>query len=292
VSDVDIAEHQIKWWLSRCDGEHSNCRTSSRETLPSLPTRLVEILGPKKVRLYVPGTLEANGQYVCLSHCWGKAVPIRTTSKTLQKFQHSGIPWEDLPKTFQHAITMTRRLGLTFIWIDTLCIIQDNLADWRHEGSRMAEIYSKSYITLAATYATQSTGGLYNNDFQRTEPLTHTTRSIYDRYEPLDLLVYEEFPVSSKGFINDDLSLLKRAWAFQERLLSPRIVHFADDMLYWECLGHSWSELDSRTVGLNANEAVSRHQSQALVCIGRKFSVKGQLTTENTTPNNAQIALV
>lgn len=59
----------------------------------------------------------------------------------------------DLPPLFQDAIIITRQLGLRYLWIDSLCIIQDSLRDWETEAAKMASIYQNSYVTISATDA-------------------------------------------------------------------------------------------------------------------------------------------
>lgn len=153
---------------------------------------------------------------------------------------------------------MTRRLGLKYLWIDSLCILQDSLEDWRHEGSSMAEIYSNSYITLAATNAMGSAGGFYRSMSSKRDPqhLSYTLKDSKDGRKPFEVLVWENFPIPKKNFVSGELPLLKRAWAYQERLLSPRTVHFADDMLYWECPSITTGETQGRITGLDGIEAV------------------------------------
>lgn len=108
-----------------------------------MPTRVIQILGFQNVRLY-----ESNGeiaQYLCLSHCWGDNEFLKTTTITVHR-NRTRIAWSTLPRTFQDAITFTRHLGFEFIWIDSLCIIQDDIEDWRTEGSKasiLRKIYSR-----------------------------------------------------------------------------------------------------------------------------------------------------
>jgi hypothetical protein len=128
----------IKRWLDVCNNTHSKCRAGSDGPPPLLPTRIIEIQGPKQVFLRTVNVDSESLQYTCLSRCWGGIVPLRTTSKILQTFQDTGIVWETLPRSFQDAVDMTERLGLRYIWIDSLCIIQDDIEDWRAEGSRMS----------------------------------------------------------------------------------------------------------------------------------------------------------
>ncbi|KAK6833331.1 heterokaryon incompatibility protein [Apiospora arundinis] len=111
------------------------------------------------VRLMVsePAT---SGKYAALSHCWGQSLRCKLTSANLED-RKVGIPWEELPRTFQDAIRYCLRLDIHYMWIDALCIIQDYPEDWQRESAKMAEIYGNSFITLAATAAACGDEGLF-----------------------------------------------------------------------------------------------------------------------------------
>ncbi|OCL12919.1 HET-domain-containing protein, partial [Glonium stellatum] len=157
--------------------------------------------------------------YACLSHCWGKNRPLVTTSETLA--QHKlGISYNKLPKTFQDAITFVCRMSIRYLWIDSLCIIQDDEEDWRRESALMADIYRNAVITLAASAATNSTDGLFSS--------------------------------ASAKYLGREVKCLKNCadnhgfYFFQERLLGPRVLHFGDLELLWECTEQSHCECGGR----------------------------------------------
>jgi hypothetical protein len=156
---------------------------------------------------------------------------LRTTKATFAHHQQA-ISWDNLPATFQHAISVTRCLGLEFIWIDSLCIIQDDAADWHHEGSKMASIYTNSYITLAASASENASEGLFP------APSDPKVQPAFERRRHADKAPYNIYvrPVQDHTkFIAGILPALQRAWIYQERSLSTRVVHFAGTELYWEC---------------------------------------------------------
>jgi hypothetical protein len=97
-------------------------------------------------------TIGQKGNYIALSHCWGSTNLIRTTTRTLSTHEE-GILITDLPKTFRDAISICRYLKVQFLWIDSLCIIQDDEQDWEREASRMADVYANAYLTIAASAA-------------------------------------------------------------------------------------------------------------------------------------------
>ena len=158
------------------------------------------------------------------------------------------IPIDDLPKTFRDAVRITRELGERFLWIDSLCIIQDYEEDWAREAAMMAEIYSHSYCTLAALSSNDSTEGCrlipniqdsigqfleFDSEDRRFGP--YRIRIFQD--EPREW--HEEYgddPYRRVGYGNSHNPLRSRAWTLQERELSRRSVHFGKDQLLWECL--------------------------------------------------------
>ncbi len=98
--------------------------------------------------------------YLTLSHCWGSFMPKRLLKSTLEPMKRS-IRFDELSKTFQDALAVTRQLGMRYIWIDSLCIIQDSDEDWRRESAQMGHIYASSHCNLAATSAADGSEGLF-----------------------------------------------------------------------------------------------------------------------------------
>lgn len=98
------------------------------------------------------------GAYITLSHCWVSYQPIKTTKESLSKFM-AGIPLQSLAKTFLDAVLLTKALGIRYLWIDSLCILQDIEEDWEEQSSQMATIYSNSYLTPAASHSADSSVG-------------------------------------------------------------------------------------------------------------------------------------
>ncbi|EER38572.1 conserved hypothetical protein [Histoplasma capsulatum H143] len=167
-TDSDMAIVTIKGWISSCIVTHCTpeCFCDSPDN-PPLPTRVVDVgLDDDSVKLIEPkGAVRAK--YICLSHCWGLAQIITTTKSTLADRKRA-IPWRSLSKTFRDAISLTRALGIKYIWIDSLCIIQDDARDWDVESSNMAAIYTNGHLTIAATMSANGAGGLFRDtpDFE------------------------------------------------------------------------------------------------------------------------------
>ncbi|KAJ3546273.1 hypothetical protein NM208_g1640 [Fusarium decemcellulare] len=138
---------------------------------------------------------------------------VRLTKENLDDFMQQ-IPLVDLPVTFRDAIRFCRDLGIQYIWIDSLCIIQDSESDWLQESSNMGKVYEYSFCNIAATSASSGGGGLY---------------SPRDRH----LITPYEVHINWRGH-ESPAPLNGRGWVFQERLLSPRTLHFSSQ-LFWEC---------------------------------------------------------
>jgi hypothetical protein len=212
--------------MSDCIFRHPSCKTQNSNP----PTRLLDVSGDN-VKLCTLKTLD--GAYACLSHCWGSSQIIKTTKANIEDHKR-GIPWVRLSRTFQDAITATRLFGMKYLWIDSLCIIQDDIEDWEKEATCMANIYSNSTITFAATMSADGSGGLFHQhpDFPLHDGIfsTESRPNLYARKKIIHPLNME-----SDHLYEDAFPLFKRGWIFQERLLSSRVLHFGPCELLWEC---------------------------------------------------------
>jgi hypothetical protein len=125
-----------------------------------LPTRVIDI-GSKGGNIKLYETTGEKGDYAALSHCWGQSAnPVITTSKNLPE-RMASIKFNDLPKTFQDAVTITRHLEVPYLWIDSLCIIQDSAEDWAKEAMKMSSVYTDALVTIAADGSEDSKGGCF-----------------------------------------------------------------------------------------------------------------------------------
>lgn len=234
----------VQNWLGNCMASHTACRilshsdplTSLRGETPPLPTRVVDV-GPGSGTNDTLRLLETNGQkgmYLTLSHCWGTD-PITTTTTSNLEVHKNSIPFDSLPLNFQHAIQFTRRLGMQYLWIDSLCIVQDSAADWEVESSRMAEIYHHSALTLSAANSVAATQG-----FLRPR-IPSSKRGV--RVEASHQHVFYLSPQISNYDQDVERSpLARRGWTLQERLLSRRNLFFGVDQSHWECQTSRFSE--------------------------------------------------
>jgi hypothetical protein len=207
-------------WLGKC-AEHAEC---ARPAPVRLPKRVIEIPinASEAPKLW---TTDGNqyGQYVILSHCWGSLGVTKLLNKPLIPFRDA-IPLEQLPKTFEDAINITRRLGFRYLWIDALCISQDNTADWNEEAPKMASYYGQSALMIAATAAENSSKGILHNRHVPYSPIIGKDKKYCLRQK----LLRWEWDIERSV-------LASRGWAAQERMLAPRIVHYTRRQMIWEC---------------------------------------------------------
>ena len=173
-----------------------------------------------------------------LSHCWdGGSVEYFSNLNTSNRHQWvAGVCEEELPTKFRDAITVTRWMKVQYLWIDAVCIIQDSGEDWRMQSSVMGDIYAGSYRNIAAMSKPGEDGFLRERRIEVIEPflirdLVHTSHST------THVLGYDDFWCSS--LLSQPLH--NRAWVLQERQMSPRTIHFGEQ-IFWECREHKACE--------------------------------------------------
>jgi hypothetical protein len=185
--------------------------------------------GSESVKLVFGQDQSVSVRYLALSHCWGsqKQHPKFCTNKSDIKKFRNGIRISSLPRTFQDAVFVTRSIGVPLLWIDSLCILQDDPEDWIVEASLMGRVFSSAYCTLAASCASGSSEGFLK---PRSEGACIAMRGpggegTYYVCEPIDNFTRDV----------DESKLNHRGWVLQERALSRRTIHFTQTQSYWQC---------------------------------------------------------
>ncbi len=213
------------------------------------PTRLIYI-GDEPLsllRLVETSTTQPPSLYVTLSHRWGTGHIIQLVQANLDMMKMS-IPLNNLPKTFAEAIIVARRLSVHYIWIDSLCIIQDSNSDWQREASLMSKVYQNSFCNICATGAFDSNDGLFftretacilpvKAEINLTFLLPTGLTTLYKKKAAylVETNFWPEYYASAP--------IITRAWVVQERLLSPRVIHFGRNQIGWECMTMDACEL-------------------------------------------------
>ncbi|KAF4857087.1 hypothetical protein CGCSCA4_v000201 [Colletotrichum siamense] len=214
----------IRQWIKDCDNNPAHAKCRLVET-PTLPDRLLDVQG-LKIRLVE--TKDLRDQYLALSHPWGKSkehIHFCTYTRNIED-RKKGIDWEELPRTFKDAITITRKLGFRYLWIDSLCIVQGPDGDFDQQSKHMPKIFNFAYCVLAASRATGQHDGFLGERLGR-DYITFK-RGEEDMYH-----ICEEIDDFQADVI--DGSLNQRGWVLQERALARRTVYFTEKQTYWEC---------------------------------------------------------
>jgi hypothetical protein len=234
----------IRKWLHKCEDTHDLCRLLWTNYFP---TRVINV-GDGNREPFLVTDKHKDDRYLALSHRWGRLdisqKSIRTTKANLQQF-HSAIPINDLPLTFRQAIDVTRAIGFQYLWIDSLCVIQDDIEDWEKESSAMGDVYMNSAATIFAERAANSDDGLFptGQDIE----LQHSLVKEMEFFDPItkqqqhvllsSALAFYPSTVAA-GFCmveNSESHLQDRGWIMQEEILSRRKICFSRTELHWMC---------------------------------------------------------
>ena len=199
--------------------------------------RLLRILGDGIVQLVDSDITSTT--YVALSYTWGSVkAPWKTIRSNISTRQH-GFGIQELPKTLVDAVHITCAIQVQYLWVDSICIIQDDIEDWAKEAEKMADIYLGAYLTIAADSSRDSYAGIFNHAFGSK---AHFDGLEFSGITDVDeggatttLLLYSEGPEDQWFDTIENSTLSRRGWCCQESILSPRILHFTDTQLFWEC---------------------------------------------------------
>ncbi|KAI9657706.1 MAG: hypothetical protein M1821_002882 [Bathelium mastoideum] len=232
---------QLQKWMDECNKGHKACQRHGRHQNKRtfVPTRLLDIRSPEAQRVRIIETSQEEAitrLYVTLSHCWGTQhgfePPCLTTQNKLE-FTTVGVSVASLPENFKQAIEVGHLLCVPYIWIDSLCIVQGDDGDFSQEAPLMHQVYRNSYCNIAAADSKDGKGGLFR---ERLAQDVLPTR--YQAYKNLALFGSQPWVVTSKDLWADELlstHVYSRAWVFQERMLAPRLLHFAKHQVFWDC---------------------------------------------------------
>lgn len=240
----------MKTWLQMCQSNHNDCAINLKVFLPS---RLIDVqafrdspdvrlVDMRPIKFACDRTCTPYPKYVALSHCWGdpSKQPIKTTRETLKAYEQH-IAANALSKTFSDAVNITRQLGQQYIWIDSLCIVQDDKKDWETEAALMGHVYSSAFCTLSALSSLDGSQGCRTKSNIRKstqdcflDVSIHGTNIRLHRQKPAAWSEEYGGKAEETGHILRN-PLRYRAWTMQEAELSQRSIFFADRQLLWQC---------------------------------------------------------
>ncbi|KEF58643.1 uncharacterized protein A1O9_06569 [Exophiala aquamarina CBS 119918] len=272
-------------WVIDCLENHEHCRspsTISQSHEPTLlPARVIKILDDDNLRLVSGASPE---RYTILSYCWGGTQKFSSTIDTI-KSRRAGFKTCQLPQTLQDAVKLTRSLGLEYLWIDVLCIIQDSPNDKEIELPKMPSYYRNAYLTICAGGGSCETGFLATK-IARCEdhPNTGIPKDLLNmpyfgpNGEIDDIFFREESPYSLS-----DEPVSKRAWTFQERILSPRVLTYGSRMM-WQCTTTQKSDGGVQDWSFDSRSASGREIKLGLREMQRHLSLEGKNNVTRQIP--------
>ncbi|KAK5128949.1 hypothetical protein LTR85_000282 [Meristemomyces frigidus] len=225
---------KVSGWIDDCNRLHAACTRHTEGAI--LPRRLLDVRS-QRVKV-VDGSTFTNISYLALSYCWGGDQDVKLTFQREQSLR-DGLDRRDFAETIQDAIWLCQMLRIDYMWVDALCIMQDdNGQDWNSEAYNMPHIYGNAYITLSVCSASSASEG-----FARDRWSVEGCERFVPEFIPGSGR-YLQPPQKTLEEIRAKSPLATRGWVFQEELLSPRILYWSDHGLFWSCLSGTRSEID------------------------------------------------
>jgi hypothetical protein len=225
---------KAKEWLHQCRTHHNACHESAAQRMPM---RLLELSAQGNICTSLRVTTVQNRcPYATLSYCWGGDQPFKLIKARLTQHE-THIDIKTLPGTIVDAIEVSVRLGIYYLWIDSLCIIQDDPEDVAREIDNMDDIYQGTTVTISAASSSCYRDGFLNTRQAHVQskpkfkfPLTCSD----DKSGTVFLLLHQSgYPY--RDWVPDPIN--NRAWTLQEHVLSPRILYYSSQQLHWFCKG-------------------------------------------------------
>ncbi|TGJ87136.1 hypothetical protein E0Z10_g1598 [Xylaria hypoxylon] len=227
--------------------------------------------------------------YWTLSHRWGDASNILQLTKNTEQDFSKSISTDNLPPTFRDAALLVQRLGFRYLWIDSLCIFQDSLSDWHQQTNAMVNIYRNSYCNISAV------GSSYNPSTERLfKERTWSRRLLYPFVVKGDFQPFVDDPdddLSDRRWVGwnnsmwhheiEKAPLSTHAWVVQERFLATRVIHFAQNQIFWECLG-------SIRCGIDPNSTLMTMRTTIRFCDTTTEYKSSRLELESYTATDAR----
>ena len=221
-------------WLRDCLKNHDSCKPPAE--FQKSPKRLINV-GNETQNPFLVEISPSSQQlkWVSLSYCWGEEPSLKLTTHTMDILRN-GIPLDKFDPTIRDAVLVTRALGITYIWIDALCIIQDhNAEDWNEQASKMNEIYGGSTVTLVVASSNSVMNGFLKERELQYVPILWSSNlagdSTYTK-SPAKVFFSAEWD-ENEDELNGPWS--DRGWTMQEGLLPSRLLHYTSSQMIWKC---------------------------------------------------------
>lgn len=261
-----------KEWIDTCRNSHKQCNEEREDWYP---TRLLYITsGGKQVRLVISKDHSPKGDYMTLSHRWGNFEYTKLFTNTMAQLQMA-VTVSSLPLAFQDAIKIATSLNIQYLWIDGLCIKQDqDRLDWEIESLTMGKVYANAFLNISAALAVDGNEPLY------------PTR-LWSELTPSEMTIEVDGKTHRLYMFDADLwdaeitraPLIERGWVFQERMLARRVLHFSTRQLGWECGELSALEMFPKGLPANLNTFLTKRSFQTWLADGARHTSFSKLRT-------------
>lgn len=224
---------KIDNWLKNCykAGAHPKCAGFEKKDI--LPRRLLDVRS-RRPKLVDSSSL-SKAKYMALSYCWGAGQAVKLTSSSEERFK-DGVDLESMVQTLQDAVFVCRQLKVDYLWVDALCILQDDHGqDWETETRNMHNVFGNAWFTLCVCSAVDASHGFLSERWPKDVPMKANKAGGYFHYLPAAA-------PKSLAHIRNSSALASRGWVFQEELLSPRIIYWSNHGVFWSCLSSTQAE--------------------------------------------------
>ncbi|KAG5761439.1 hypothetical protein H9Q72_010438 [Fusarium xylarioides] len=228
-----IDEESILWMKSKLESCVSHNHLNPDKTF--IPDRLIDVRG-NQLSLVLTKDFQprdaGSHRYIALTYCWGPephaSKQLKTTRDNISQYLRQ-IPESSLPQVIKDAVAVTRALSIPFLWVDALCILQDDVSDWEHQCDVMEQIYGNAYTAVAAVSSQNCEEGFIKRKDRLLFPF---------RNESGDTRVFGIYPPPNQADTQQEVPQspwIKRGWTFQERIAATRILMFSKGSLHFDC---------------------------------------------------------
>ncbi|PIG87037.1 DNA polymerase alpha catalytic subunit, partial [Aspergillus arachidicola] len=234
-SGSSAAFNRARQWLSHCVQHDQACKPPDTEFMPRRLVNVGSWEGSREPFLFEPTT---PVPYACLSYCWGIDIDrvMKTTTDNIHS-HYQRLELATLPAAIQDAIVVCRALKISNLWVDSLCIIQDDKVAWLHDASTMHDVYRNSHLTIAVmepnSCKLRFLGKQQFGDPSWQRLFCPTLPDLPEDTSTELLMRPGEFKPRSN---TERSSLDKRGWCLQESLLPNRRLCYDGKEMIWECL--------------------------------------------------------